>query len=140
MIKRQVLVNFSPGLKMVPSGTVRSATNSTRSVPETTGAAVAAAVVAARGRVTVTVPAARVLVGVEGKVEGVAATISAILASAVWAADVKTACGSSVGVVSTCTPGLQADRAIAATSRKIHRDFFKDTISPPVVQPPSIPG
>jgi hypothetical protein len=84
------------------------------------------------------VPAAIVLVGIEGMGEGETAAISVILASAVWAADVKMACGSNVGVVSTCAPGLQADRAIAATSRKIHKVFFECTISPPVVRPPQV--
>jgi len=95
-----------------------------------------AGVVAASARVAVTVPAAavpgvRAAVGVGGMGDGMVAAISVILAWAVWAAAVKTACGSGVEVASAWLPGLQAERLIEATSRTIHRVFFKRTISPP---------
>jgi len=93
-------------------------------------------VVGANARVAVTVPAeavpgVTVAVGLDGTGDGIVAAISVILAWAVWAAAVKTACGSSVGVASACPSGLQAERLIEANSKTIHRVFFKRTISPP---------
>jgi hypothetical protein len=102
---------------------------------------VAAGVVAARGRVAVAVPKVRVFVSVGGRDEGIVAASSVILAWAVWAAAVRTACGSGVGVASSCAPRPQEESVIEVTSRRVHRIFFKRTISPPGgFSPPSIPG
>jgi hypothetical protein len=95
------------------------------------GGAVTADVVAAGGKVALAVPAVMVGVSVGGTGDGVVTASSVILAWAVRAAAVKTACGSGVGVASACPPGLQAERLIEAMSRTIHRVLFKRTISPP---------
>jgi hypothetical protein len=93
-------------------------------------------VAAMDGKVAAGVAAVGVRVGVDGNGEGVLAAREVIMACAVRAAAVSTACGSMVWVASGCPPGWQDARSRESASKAGQRVFRKLKISPPEVFEP----